>query len=78
MAARLRDTASHLVFAEGDPARRLLVIGEPPVRKTTARDSALPEQRAPIWIGMLASIGLQREAAAGTADSLAAAGRPAA
>ena len=58
----LRDTASNLVFAEGDPAARLLLIGEPPGadedragRPFAGADGALLDR-------MLASIGLQRSA----------------
>ena len=56
----LRDTASHLVFAEGDPAATLLLIGDPP---GAAEDRSGTPFAGPAGVyldKMLASIGLQR------------------
>jgi uracil-DNA glycosylase len=56
----LRDTASHLVFAEGDPASTTLIIGEPPGREEdrSGRPFAAPEGE--LLDQMLASIRLSR------------------
>lgn len=56
----LRDTATNLVFCEGDPAGRLLMIGEPPGAEEdrTGRPFAGPE--GALLDRMLGSIGLER------------------
>jgi DNA polymerase len=56
----LRDTASNLVFAEGNPASTTLIIGEPPGREEdrSGHPFAGPEGR--LLDEMLGSIGLTR------------------
>ncbi len=72
----LRDTASHLVFAEGDPSADLLLIGEPPGADEDRSGTPFAGLGGAYLDRMLASIGLERSAAhAGTADPLAAAWR---
>jgi len=58
----LRDTASHLVFAEGDPTASLLVIGEPPGADDDRSGTAVAGAAGAYLDRMLGSIGLQREA----------------
>ena len=58
----LRDTASNLVFAEGDPAASLLVIGEPPGADDDRSGTVLAGAAGAYLDRMLGSIGLQREA----------------
>lgn len=57
----LRDTASHLVFAEGDPEASLLVIGEPPRADDDRSGTVLAGAAGAYLDRMLGSIGLQRE-----------------
>ena len=56
----LRDTASHLVFAEGDPAATLLVIGEPPAADDDRSGSAFAGAAGAYLDRMLAAIALER------------------
>jgi uracil-DNA glycosylase len=56
----LRDTASHLVFAEGDPAADLLVIGDPPSADEDRSGTPFAGQAGAFLDRMLASIGLSR------------------
>ena len=56
----LRDTASHLVFAEGDPASATLVIGEPPGREEDRGGHPFAGPEGQLLDEMLASIGLNR------------------
>ncbi len=56
----LRDTASNLVFAEGDPASTTLVIGEPPGRDEDRSGHPFAGAEGILLDQMLASIGLER------------------
>ena len=56
----LRDTASNLVFAEGDPAARLLLIGEPPAADDDRSGSAFAGAAGAYLDRMLAAIELER------------------
>ena len=56
----LRDTASHLVFAEGDPSADLLLIGEPPGADEDRAGTPFAGLGGAYLDRMLASIGLQR------------------
>ena len=56
----LRDTASHLVFAEGDPSADLLLIGEPPGADEDRRGTPFAGLGGAYLDRMLASIGLHR------------------
>ena len=56
----LRDTASNLVFAEGDPASATLVIGEPPGREEDRGGHPFAGPEGQLLDQMLASIGLNR------------------
>ena len=56
----LRDTASHLVFAEGDAAASLLIIGEPPGAAEDRSGAPFAGPAGAYLDRMLASIGLQR------------------
>jgi DNA polymerase len=56
----LRDTASNLVFAEGDPAAAILVIGEPPGREEDRSGHPFAGPEGALLDQMLASIGLTR------------------
>jgi uracil-DNA glycosylase family 4 len=56
----LRDTASHLVFAEGDPASTTLIIGEPPGREEDRGGHPFAGAEGQLLDQMLASIGLTR------------------
>ena len=58
----LRDTASNLVFAEGDPAGTTLVIGEPPGREEDRSGHPFAGPEGALLDQMLASIGLTRSA----------------
>jgi DNA polymerase len=58
----LRDTASHLVFAEGDAAATTLIIGEPPGREEDRSGHPFAGPEGALLDQMLASIGLQRAA----------------
>jgi uracil-DNA glycosylase family 4 len=58
----LRDTASHLVFAEGDPAATTLIIGEPPGREEDRSGHPFAGAEGALLDQMLASIGLDRAA----------------
>ncbi len=57
----LRDTASHLVFAEGDPAAALLLIGDPPAAEDDRSGMPFAGPAGAYLDRMLASIGLRRE-----------------
>ena len=56
----LRDTASNLVFAEGDPASTTLIIGEPPGREEDRSGHPFAGAEGQLLDQMLASIGLTR------------------
>ena len=56
----LRDTASHLVFAEGDPTTGLLLIGEPPGSDEDRAGTPFAGVEGALLDKMLASIGLDR------------------
>jgi DNA polymerase len=56
----LRDTASSLVFATGDPAARLLLIGEPPGAEEDRSGLPFAGREGALLDRMLASIGLDR------------------
>jgi uracil-DNA glycosylase family 4 len=56
----LRDTASNLVFAEGDPASRTLIIGEPPGREEDRSGHPFAGAEGQLLDQMLASIHLTR------------------
>ncbi len=56
----LRDTASHLVFAEGDPTSSTLIIGEPPGREEDRGGHPFAGAEGALLDQMLASIGLDR------------------
>ena len=56
----LRDTASNLVFAEGDPASTTLFIGEPPGREEDRGGHPFAGPEGQLLDQMLASIGLNR------------------
>ncbi len=58
----LRDTASHMVFAEGSPEASLLVIGDPPRADDDRSGTVLAGAAGAYLDRMLGSIGLQREA----------------
>ena len=58
----LRDTASHLVFAAGDPASGLLLIGDPPGPEEDRSGAPFAGPAGAYLDRMLASIGLAREA----------------
>jgi len=56
----LRDTASNLVFAEGDPASTTLIIGEPPGRDEDRGGHPFAGPEGQLFDQMLASVGLTR------------------
>lgn len=56
----LRDTASNLVFAEGDPASSTLIVGEPPGREEDRSGHPFAGPEGQLLDQMLASIGLRR------------------
>ena len=56
----LRDTASHLVFAEGDPVADLLVIGDPPSADEDRSGTPFAGPAGAYFDRMLASVGLRR------------------
>jgi uracil-DNA glycosylase len=56
----LRDTASNLVFAEGDPASTTLIIGEPPGREEDRGGHPFAGPEGQLLDQMLASIRLTR------------------
>jgi uracil-DNA glycosylase family 4 len=56
----LRDTASHLVFAAGDPAADVLVIGDPPSADEDRSGTPFAGPAGAYLDRMLASIGLTR------------------
>ena len=58
----LRDTASNLVFAEGDPSSNILIIGEPPGREEDRGGHPFAGPEGQLLDQMLASIGLSRAA----------------
>jgi DNA polymerase len=56
----LRDTASNLVFAEGDPASATLIVGEPPGREEDRGGHPFAGTEGQLLDQMLISIGLTR------------------
>jgi uracil-DNA glycosylase len=58
----LRDTASNLVFAEGDPSSATLIIGEPPGREEDRGGHPFAGPAGQLFDQMLASIHLTRAA----------------
>lgn len=56
----LRDTASNLVFAGGDPASTTLIIGEPPGREEDRSGHPFAGAEGQLLDQMLASIGFDR------------------
>ncbi len=56
----LRDTASHLVFAEGDPSAELLLIGDAPGAAEDRSGTPFAGPAGAYLDRMLASIGLER------------------
>jgi uracil-DNA glycosylase len=56
----LRDTASNLVFAEGDPASTTLIVGEPPGREEDRSGHPFAGPEGQLLDQMLVSIGLTR------------------
>ncbi len=56
----LRDTASHLVFGEGDPASTTLIVGEAPGREEDRGGHPFAGPDGLLLDQMLASIGLDR------------------
>lgn len=56
----LRDTASNLVFAEGDPASPILFIGEPPGREEDRGGHPFAGAEGQLLDQMLLSIGMTR------------------
>jgi len=56
----LRDTASNLIFAEGDPSSTTLIIGEPPGREEDRGGHPFAGPDGVLLDQMLASIGLDR------------------
>jgi DNA polymerase len=56
----LRDTASNLVFAEGDPAGGTLIVGEPPGREEDRGGHPFAGPEGELLDQMLGSIGLSR------------------
>ena len=56
----LRDTASNLVFAEGNPASPILIIGEPPGREEDRGGHPFAGPEGQLLDQMLVSIGLTR------------------
>jgi DNA polymerase len=58
----LRDTASNLVFAEGDRASTTLIIGEPPGREEDRSGHPFAGAEGTLLDQMLASIGIDRAA----------------
>ena len=57
----LRDTAGHLVFAEGNPEAGLLLIGDPPGADEDRTGHVFAGREGALLDKMLASIGLTRE-----------------
>ncbi|MBV9252431.1 MAG: uracil-DNA glycosylase [Acetobacteraceae bacterium] len=57
----LRDTATNLVFAEGDPHAELLLIGDPPGADEDRSGHPFAGAAGTMLDAMLASIGLSRE-----------------
>ena len=58
----LRDTASNLVFAEGDPTSKILLIGEPPGREEDRSGHPFAGIEGQLLDQMLASLNMQRSA----------------
>jgi uracil-DNA glycosylase family 4 len=56
----LRDTASNLVFAEGDPSSSTLIIGEPPGREEDRGGHPFAGPEGQLLDQMLGSLGLSR------------------
>ncbi|MBP0466998.1 uracil-DNA glycosylase, partial [Roseomonas sp. PWR1] len=61
-ASPLRETATNLVFADGDPASGLMLIGEAPGAEEDRLGRPFVGQSGQLLDRMLASIGLSREA----------------
>ena len=57
----LRDTAASLVFAEGDPATRLLLIGDPPGESEERSGAPFAGPGGALLERMLASVALTRQ-----------------
>ena len=57
----LRDTASNLVFAEGNPASTTLLVGEPPGRDEDRSGHPFAGAEGQLLDQMLISVGLTRE-----------------
>ncbi len=57
----LRDTAANLVFADGDPASGLLLIGDPPGESEDRSGSPFAGPDGELLDRMMASIGLTRQ-----------------
>jgi uracil-DNA glycosylase len=57
----LRQTASHLVFAEGNPESSLLLIGDPPGREEDRSGHPFAGAEGQLLDQMLASVGLTRD-----------------
>ena len=75
----LRDTASNLIFAEGDPSATLLLIGDPPGADEDRSGTAFAGPAGDYLDRMLAAINLERGPAPDDpADPVAPARRPAA
>lgn len=56
----LRDTASNLVFAEGDPSSPTLIVGDPPGREEDRGGHPFAGPEGALLDQMLASVGLER------------------
>lgn len=57
----LKQTASHLVFAEGNPESAILLVGDPPGREEDRSGHPFAGPEGQLLDQMLASIGLPRE-----------------
>jgi DNA polymerase len=58
----LKQTASHLVFAEGNPESAVLLVGDPPGREEDRSGHPFAGPEGELLDQMLSSIGLQRDA----------------
>ncbi len=59
----LKDTASHTVFADGNPDARLMIVGEAPGREEDLRGLPFVGESGQLLDRMLAAIGLDRSTA---------------
>ena len=59
----LRDTATHTVFADGDPSAELIVVGDPPCAEDDRSGKAFGGATGAYFERMLSSIGLDRSRA---------------